>query len=72
MPIECMAKWQMILSKFDIIFITQKVIKGQVIADHLAEISREDDYQPNDYQPLYIYFSDEKILFVGTLKDMNK
>ncbi|XP_071923142.1 uncharacterized protein [Coffea arabica] len=62
-----MAKWQMILFEFDIIFTTQKAIKGQVIADHLAENSREDDYQP-----LHTYFYDEEILFVGTFEDMNE
>ncbi|XP_027184114.1 uncharacterized protein LOC113782420 [Coffea eugenioides] len=62
-----MAKWQIFLSKFDIVFITQKAIKGQVITDHLTKNAREDDYQP-----FHAYFSDEEILFVGTLEDMNE
>ncbi|XP_071928127.1 uncharacterized protein [Coffea arabica] len=61
-----MAKWKMIISEFDIIFTTQKAIKGQAIANHLAENLREDDYQP-----LHTYFSDEEVLFVGTAEDMN-
>ena len=57
----------MILSEFDIIFTTQKIIKGQVIVDHLAKNPREDYYQS-----LHTYFFDEEILFVSILKDMNE
>ncbi|XP_027109345.2 uncharacterized protein [Coffea arabica] len=57
----------MILSEFDIIFTTQKAIKGQVTAHHLAENLREDDYQP-----LHTYFPDEEILFIGASEDMNE
>ncbi|XP_071926095.1 uncharacterized protein [Coffea arabica] len=63
----CMAKWKMILSEFDNIFTTQKAIKGQAIADHLAENAKE-----HDYQPLHTYFPDEEVLFVGTTEDMNE
>ncbi|XP_027169433.1 uncharacterized protein LOC113769160 [Coffea eugenioides] len=67
MPTGRMAKWQMILSEFDIVFTTQKAVKGQVIADHLAENPRDDDYQP-----LHTYFPDEEILFVGAVEDMSE
>lgn len=30
------ARWQMLLLEFDISYVTQKSIKGQAIADHLA------------------------------------
>ena len=33
------AKWVLLLSKFDIKYLTQKSIKGKVIADHLAHCS---------------------------------
>ncbi|XP_071909679.1 uncharacterized protein [Coffea arabica] len=66
MPTGRMAKWQMILSEFDIIFTTQKAIKGQAVADHLAENPLKDDYQP-----LHTYFPDEEALFVGIAEDMN-
>nr|XP_027122280.1 uncharacterized protein LOC113739249 [Coffea arabica] len=66
MPTGRMAKWQMILSEFDIVFITQKTVKGQGIADYLAENLRDDDYQP-----LHTYFPDEEILFVGAVEDMS-
>ena len=29
--------WQMLLSKFDIVFVMRKAIKGQAIADYLAD-----------------------------------
>ncbi|XP_057822397.1 uncharacterized protein LOC131034817 [Cryptomeria japonica] len=39
-----MAKWVMFLSKFDIQYVDQKAIKGQVIIDQLAEIPLVDAY----------------------------
>ena len=35
------AQWQVLLSKFDILFVTQKVIKGQAIDDYLADYPSE-------------------------------
>nr|XP_004244870.1 uncharacterized protein LOC101246363 [Solanum lycopersicum] len=37
MPIGKLAKWQMLLSEFDIVYVTQKAIKAQALAGHLAE-----------------------------------
>ena len=31
------SRWQMLLSKFDIVFVTRKAIKGQAIVDYLAD-----------------------------------
>ncbi|XP_071923088.1 uncharacterized protein [Coffea arabica] len=62
-----MAKWQMILSEFDIIFTTQKAVKGQAIADHLAENPRDDDYQS-----LHTYFPDKEILFIEAVENMSE
>ncbi|XP_071933752.1 uncharacterized protein [Coffea arabica] len=62
-----LAKWQIVLSEFDIVFTSQKAVKGQAIADHLAENPRDDDYQP-----LHTYFPDEKILFVGATDDISE
>ncbi|XP_071925867.1 uncharacterized protein [Coffea arabica] len=67
MPTGRLAKWQMILSEFDIVFTSQKAVKGQAIADHLAENPKDDDYQP-----LHTYFPDEKVLFVGAVEDMSE
>nr|XP_027122314.1 uncharacterized protein LOC113739284 [Coffea arabica] len=62
-----MAKWQMILSKFDIVFTSQKAVKGQVIADHLTENPNDDDYQP-----LHTYLPDEEVFLVDAAEDMNE
>ena len=37
MPIGKLAKWQMLLSEFDIVYVTQKAIKAQTLDDHLVE-----------------------------------
>jgi ribonuclease HI len=55
------ARWQALLSQYDIVYLTQKAIKGSVIADMLAD-------QPiNDYEPAGLDFPDEDIL--ATLKE---
>ena len=52
------ARWQMLLSEYDIMHVTQKAIKGSVLADHLA-------HQPvEDYQPIHFDFPDEDIMVV--------
>lgn len=33
----CLAKWVMMLSEFDLKFVSQKIIKGKSLIDHLAE-----------------------------------
>ncbi|XP_070032954.1 uncharacterized protein [Nicotiana tomentosiformis] len=60
MPTEKLAKWQILLSEFDIIYVIQKAVKGKVLVDHLAEnpVGRE-------YEPLKTYFPDEEVSFVG-------
>ncbi|KAL0551324.1 hypothetical protein IC582_010410 [Cucumis melo] len=50
------AKWQVLLSEFDIVYITRKAIKGSVIADCLAELPIE------DYEPMKFDFPDEDIM----------
>ena len=40
-----LAKWQMLLSEFDIVYVTQKAIKAQALADHLAENPVDEKYQ---------------------------
>ena len=47
---------QVLLSEFDIVYVTQKAIKGSALADYLAQ-------QPlNDYQPMHPEFPDEDIM----------
>ncbi|XP_070039427.1 uncharacterized protein [Nicotiana tomentosiformis] len=60
MPTEKLAKWKILLNKFDIVYITQKAIKCQALADHLVENPVD-----GDYEPLTTYFLDEEVLFAG-------
>ncbi|XP_070057426.1 uncharacterized protein [Nicotiana tomentosiformis] len=59
-PIGKLAKWQILLSEFDIIYVSQKAVKGKALADHLAETS-----VGGEYEPLKIYFPDEEVSFIG-------
>jgi len=38
-------RWQMLLSEYDILYVTQKAIKGSALVDYLAHQPIE-DYQP--------------------------
>ncbi|XP_070049359.1 uncharacterized protein [Nicotiana tomentosiformis] len=60
MPTGKLAKWKILLSEFDIVYVTQKAIKGQALADHLAE-----NLVDGEYEPLKTYFPDEVVSFVG-------
>ncbi|XP_070013206.1 uncharacterized protein [Nicotiana sylvestris] len=51
---------KILLSEFDIIYVTQKAIKGKALADHLAENPVD-----GEYEPLKMYFPDEVVSFVG-------
>ena len=53
------ARWQMLLAEFDIIYVTQESIKGQVIADQLAE------NPVPDVEFMQTYFPDEAVLFAS-------
>ena len=60
MPTGKLAKWHILLSEFDIVYVTQGVVKGRALADHLAENSVGEAYEP-----LKTYFPDEEVSFVG-------
>ncbi|XP_070010263.1 uncharacterized protein [Nicotiana sylvestris] len=60
MPTNKLAKWQILLSEFNIVYVTEKAIKGQYLADHLAENPVD-----GDYEPLKKYFPDEEVSFIG-------
>ena len=47
------------MSEFDIVYTTQKAIKGQALADHLAENTVDEGYEP-----LKMYFPYKEVLFV--------
>ena len=55
-----LAKWKMLLSEFDIVYVTQKAIKAHALADHLAK-----NLGDEEYEPLKTYFHDEEVSFVG-------
>ena len=51
-------RWQMLLTEYDIQYVTQKVIKGSVLSDYLA-------HQPVEgYQPIKFDFPNEDIMFI--------
>lgn len=52
------AKWQMLLTEYDIQYVTQKAIKESVLADYLV-------HQPIlDYQPMRFDFPDEDVMLI--------
>ncbi|XP_075077212.1 uncharacterized protein LOC142163955 [Nicotiana tabacum] len=55
MPTKKLAKRQILRSEFDIVYITQKAIKGQALAEHLVANPMD-----KDYESLTTYFSDEE------------
>jgi len=52
------ARWQVLLAEYDIVYMTKKVVKGSVIADHLA------DHAIEDYESLNFDFLDEDVLAI--------
>ena len=50
------AKWVLLLLEFDIKYVTQKSMKGRVIADHLAH------YSPEEAEDIQGDFLDEDIM----------
>ena len=50
------AKWILLLSEFDIKYVTQKSVKGRAIADHLARCS------PEEAEEIQGDFPDEDIM----------
>ena len=51
-------RWQVLLSEFDILYVSQKVIKGSAIADFLTEIDNE------EYEPMSFDFPNEDLMAV--------
>ena len=52
------ARWQVLLSEFDILYVSQKAIKGSAIADFLAERANE------EYEPMSFNFPNEDLMAV--------
>ena len=51
-------RWQVLLSEFDILYVSQKSIKGSAIVDYLAERANK------EYEPMSFDFSDEDLMVV--------
>ncbi|XP_040937548.1 uncharacterized protein [Gossypium hirsutum] len=54
-----MARWQILLSEFDIVYVNQKAMKGSAIADFLASRALE------DYEPLNFNFPNKDLMYVA-------
>ncbi|XP_070001951.1 uncharacterized protein [Nicotiana sylvestris] len=67
MPTWRLAKWQILLTEFDIVYVTQTAMKTQALADHLAENPVDENYEP-----LKTYFPDEKVMHVEELEQVEK
>ncbi|XP_017970398.1 PREDICTED: uncharacterized protein LOC108660657 [Theobroma cacao] len=52
------ARWQVLLSEYDIVYVSQKSIKGSAIVDFLAERVEE------DYEPMKFEFLDEDLMSI--------
>lgn len=52
------ARWQMLLIEYDIQYVTQKAIKGSMLADYLTHRPME------DYQHIWFDFPDEDVMVI--------
>ena len=57
------ARWQVLLLEFDILYMSQKAIKGSAIVDFLAERANE------KYEPMSFYFPDENLMAVLQIEE---
>ncbi|XP_052485146.1 uncharacterized protein LOC105767261 [Gossypium raimondii] len=55
-----MVRWQILLSEFDVVYVSQKVVKGSGITDFLTSRGLE------DYDPLNFDFPNEDLMYVAT------
>ena len=55
---ERIARWQVLLSEFDILYVSQKAIKGNAIVNFLAERANE------EYEPMSFDFPDEDLMAI--------
>ena len=46
-----LAKWVVILEQYDLVYLPQKAVKGQVLADFLADHPIPDEWELNDDLP---------------------
>ena len=57
------ARWQVLLSEFDILYVSQKTIKGSTIADFLAKRANE------EYEPMSFDFPNEDLMVVLQIEE---
>ena len=57
------AKWQVLFSEYDIQYVSQKMIKGSVIADFLVDQTEE------EYEPMKFEFLEEDFLAIFQIED---
>ena len=57
------ARWQVLLSEFDILYVSQKAIKRSAIADFLAERASE------EYEPMSFNFPDEDLMIILQIEE---
>ena len=55
---ERIVRWQVLLSEFDILYVSQKVVKGSAIADFFAEKAND------EYKPMSFDFLNEDLMAV--------
>lgn len=53
-----LARWQVIIYQYDLIYKTLKMLRGEVLADHVAKLPLD------DYKTIYSDFPDEDILAI--------
>ncbi|XP_070013715.1 uncharacterized protein [Nicotiana sylvestris] len=64
MPTGRLAKWQILCTEFDIVYVTRTAMKAQALVDHLAENPVD-----NEYQPLHTYFPDEEVNLIEVIPE---
>ncbi|XP_070020430.1 uncharacterized protein [Nicotiana sylvestris] len=67
MSIGRLAKWQILLTEFEIINVTRLAMKAQALADHLAENPVDEEYEP-----LRTYFPDEEVMHIDKVEQDEK
>ena len=60
---ERLTRWQVLLSEYGIVYVSQKAIKGSAIADFIASRTVQ------DYEPLSFHFSDEDLMCIHEESD---
>ena len=60
---ERIVRWQVLLSEYDIQYVSQKAIKESVIAEFLTNQTEE------EYEPMKFEFSDEDLLAIFQIED---